>query len=353
MHEQDNSNQLRDQVETSYGNRTELAICGGGSKSFYGRQVTASKIDVSSHCGIVNYEPTELTITARAGTPVKEIEAVLAGQNQMLAFEPPGYNDNATLGGTIACNLSGPRRAYSGAARDFVLGCKIINGRGEILSFGGEVMKNVAGYDVSRLMAGAMGTLGILLEVSLKVLPLPEMETTLVQDLDAQSALDQLHQWGQLPLPVSASCYVDGQLHVRLSGAERAVQTAAGRLGGEHADNASSFWNSIKEQQHVFFKTDSPLWRLSVDSASSPDMNCGDILYEWGGALRWVKSDDAGEKMRAASEKAGGHAICYRNSRNSEVFHPLSDGLFVVHKKLKAAFDPAGILNPGRMYPDL
>ena len=354
MMEQDISARLQDSIRSASDTRTALCIRGGDSKAFYGRSAGGDALDVSMHRGIVNYEPTELVITARAGTPLSELEQALDEQRQMLAFEPPHYGDSATLGGTIACNLSGPRRATAGAARDFVLGSRIINGKGEILSFGGEVMKNVAGYDVSRLMCGALGTLGVLLEVSLKVLPRPQAETTLTLDIKDTEALRELHTWAQQPLPLSASCHDGSKLYVRLSGASGAVSAARKLIGGDELPDGKQFWYRLREQQHGFFATQQPVWRLSLASDTPPLPLKGKWLYEWGGALRWLVSDAAPESIRAAAEAAGGHATLFRGGdHRNAVFHPLPGGLMKMHKNLKQAFDPNSILNPGRMYPDI
>ena len=272
----------------------------------------------------------------------------------MLAFEPPGFGDQATLGGTIACNLSGPRRAYAGAARDFVLGCRIINGKGEILSFGGEVMKNVAGYDVSRLMTGALGTLGVLLEISLKVLPLPETELTLQQQLPRDQAVEAMHAWARQSLPVSASCFYRGELYMRLSGTEGAVQAARQVIGGEPLAEADRFWQSVKQQQHAFFQRQQSLWRLSLASSAAELDIPGDYFYEWGGALRWLSSDAPADDIFAAAAELDGHATLFRSdSQADRVFQPLPDYLMQLQRKLKRAFDPRGICNPGRMYQQL
>jgi glycolate oxidase FAD binding subunit len=350
----DISSELQQSVEAAYAAGGALCISGGGSKAFYGREMNGVALDVGAHRGIVRYEPTELVITARAGTPLAEIEQTLDEQGQMLAFEPPHYGDSATLGGTVACNLSGPRRVSAGAARDFVLGSRILNGRGELLSFGGEVMKNVAGYDVSRLMCGALGTLGVLLEVSLKVLPRPEAEITLSLQIDAAQALTRLHDWALQPLPLSASCHDGSNLYVRLSGARGSVEAARKLIGGEPVADGGRFWRRLREQQSGFFVTQQPLWRLAVASDTPPLSIEGKWLYEWGGALRWLVSDAEPGRIRAAAAAAGGHAVLYRGGdRTGDVFHPLDGGLLNVHRKLKQAFDPAGILNPGRMYRDL
>jgi glycolate oxidase FAD binding subunit len=348
----DLSVQLQQHISAAYAHATALRICGGNSKAFYGCEVQGELLSVAEHSGIVNYAPTELVLTARAGTRLTDIEQTLAENAQQLAFEPPGYADTATLGGTIACNLSGPRRAYAGAARDYMLGCKIINGKGELLAFGGEVMKNVAGYDVSRLMAGAFGTLGVLTEVSLKVVPVSAVEHTLSFDCKAQQALDSMHGWSRRTWPVTASCYDGDRLYVRLSGTDAALVAARKHMGGELLARGDEFWRRLKQQQHAFFNSDKPLWRLSVASNAAPFTLAGKQLYEWGGALRWLLSDASAETIRHTARAAHGHATLFRG-RHGASFHPLDKGIHALHSKLKLAFDPARILNPGRMYADI
>ena len=358
----DISQQLQQQVQDAFQQKAALSIVGGNSKAFYGRNdertASADTLEVSSHCGVLNYEPTELVITARAGTPLREIENLLEDNGQMLPFEPPAFADNATIGGTIACNLSGPRRAYAGAARDFLLGCKIINGKGDVLNFGGEVMKNVAGYDVSRLMAGAMGTLGVLLEVSLKVLPKPEIEGTQLFRSSAVEALDRIHGWSQTPLPLSASSYHDSILRIRLSGATEAVKAAIETVGGEAMAEAEQYWQQLREQQLDFFTGEKPLWRISlasdIESLGLPtEHDKDDCLYEWGGALRWLKSDIAAEVIQCAATDMDGQASLFRQGGQNSIFQPLPPGLMRIHQNLKQAFDPENILNPGKLYPEL
>ncbi len=354
MSDSDLALQLQERVKQAVATATPLCIAAGNSKAFYGRAPLGEPIDLSGHRGIVSYEPTELVITARAGTPLRDIEQTLADNNQMLAFEPPHFGANATLGGTIACNLSGPRRPYTGAARDFVLGTRIINGRGDILSFGGEVMKNVAGYDVSRLMTGALGTLGVLLDISLKVLPRPETELTLAQQTSAQQALDRMHALSRLPLPVSASLYDGSTLFVRLSGTARGVDAARDRVGGDEVADGNALWSQVKEHRHAFFAARQPLWRLSLASTSVPLGIEGRWLYEWGGAQRWLVSDADARTVRSLAQTHGGHATLYRGDpHRDQVFHPLPEGLLSLHRRLRQAFDPHGIFNPGRMYREL
>ncbi len=336
--------------------KSALRIAGSGSKSFYGRSTQGDTLDATGYRGIVSYEPTELVLTARAGTPLTEIEEVLADRRQMLAFEPPHLGTAATLGGCVAAGLSGPRRAYAGAVRDYVLGVNIIDGKGDVLKFGGQVMKNVAGYDVSRLMVGSLGTLGLLLEVSLKVLPVPVEELSLRFEMAEQEAIDAMNRWAAQPFSLSASCYHDGVLTVRLSGAAAAVRSVRTKLGGEIVADAETFWRSMREQQHAFFRADSSnktyaLWRLSLPS-TAPMLNVpGRQLIEWGGALRWLVSDISAVNMRQIATGLGGEAMLYRSAQpDAEPFHPLSPTLLQVHQRLKHSFDPHGIFNPGRMY---
>jgi glycolate oxidase FAD binding subunit len=333
-----------------------LCIRGGGTKDFYGGPIHGYKLNTGDYRGILDYEPTELVITARAGTPLLEIEAALREKGQMLAFEPPHFGPAATLGGCIAAGLSGPRRAYAGAVRDFLLGVRILDGKGDDLRFGGQVMKNVAGYDVSRLMAGSLGTLGVLLEISLKVLPLPVSETTLHLKLTEAEAIERMNQWAAQPLPITATAYRDGKLGVRLSGARVAVDAAAKKIGGAPVAPAEAerFWSSVREQTDAFFSGGGPLWRLSVKSTTPPLALPGQQLIEWGGALRWLKSSGDVKTIRDAAARAGGHATLFRGGdKTLGVFHSLPPALMKLHRNLKQAFDPAGVLNPGRLYPEL
>ena len=335
--------------------RRPLCIRGGGTKDFYGGVIHGYKLNTIDYRGIVAYEPTELVVTARAGTPLAEVEAALRDKGQMLAFEPPYYGKGATFGGCIAAGLSGPRRPYAGAVRDFVLGVRILDGKGDDLRFGGQVMKNVAGYDVSRLMAGSLGTLGVLLEVSLKVLPVPPAETTLRLKRTEAEAIALMNEWAGKPLPVSATAFRDGDLGVRLSGARVAVDAAARKIGGAAVDDAQAahFWTGIREHTDPFFAGSGPLWRLSVGSTTPPLDLPGQQLIEWGGALRWLKSAADAKTIRDAAARSGGHATLFRGGDKSVgAFRPLAPELMKLHRNLKQAFDPAGILNPGRLYPE-
>jgi glycolate oxidase FAD binding subunit len=347
--------QFRDQIRTAAALQQALRIRGGGTKDWYGGALAGEILDTRSHTGIVDYEPTELVITARCGTPLAEIEAVLAQQNQMLAFEPPHFGPDATFGGAIAAGLSGPRRANSGGVRDFVLGAQLMDGKGDLLNFGGQVMKNVAGYDVSRLLAGSLGTLGLITELSVKVLPRTFAEATLRFEANEIEAIRMLNVWGGQPLPVSASCWHRGVLALRRSGARAAVDAAVKSRGGQVVDAAAGFWTDLREQRHAFFAGETPLWRLSVPSTTGAIVLGGEQLIEWGGAQRWLRavsdapSDDA-ETIRSAVRAVGGHATLFRGGdKAAGVFQPLAPAVARIHERLKTAFDPAHIFNPGRM----
>jgi glycolate oxidase FAD binding subunit len=352
---QDLVDHFQETVHAAARDKRPLRIRGGGTKDWYGQRFEGDILATRDYTGIVDYEPTELVITARCGTPLADIEAALAERGQMLAFEPPHFGAQATIGGAIASGLSGPRRANSGAVRDFVLGCKLLDGKGDVLTFGGQVMKNVAGYDVSRLLAGSLGTLGLLLEVSVKVLPRAPREATLVFDGVAEvDAIRRLNEWAGQPLPVSASCWHDGVLALRLSGANAAVDAAIRSLGGDVMTDCARFWADLREQRHAFFEGDLPLWRLSVPSTVGAIVLGSPQLIEWGGAQRWLRAPgDAAnaERIRATVRACGGHATLFRGGDKSVgVFQPLARPVAAIHARLKAGFDPAGIFNPGRMY---
>lgn len=347
----DASAQLLDQVNQALAAKTPLRIQGGGSKAFLGRPVEGQLLDVREHRGIVSYDPTELVITVRAGTLLAELEAVLDEAGQMLPCEPPHFGPDATVGGMIAAGLSGPRRPWSGSVRDFVLGSRIITGQGKHLRFGGEVMKNVAGYDLSRLMAGSFGCLGVLTEVSLKVLPKPRLCSSLRLEIDQERALLELAEWGQQPIPISAASH-DGQaLYLRLEGGEGSVRAACGRIGCAELD--SDYWNALREQRLAFFADARPLWRLSLPN-NTPVLGLpGEQLLDWAGAQRWLKSDADAETIRAIAHEVGGHATCFSAGATASPFQPLPAPLLRYHQQLKAALDPQGIFNPGRMYSEV
>ncbi|ARP86161.1 glycolate oxidase subunit GlcE [Bordetella genomosp. 9] len=363
--------ELCDQVMTARAAHKPLFICGGGSKAFYGNHRPLRPedghclLDVTAYRGIVNYQPSELVVTVRAGTPLRELEAELAAQGQMLPFEPPHYGTSATVGGCVAAGLAGPRRMAVGSVRDFVLGVRLLDAHGRVLNFGGEVMKNVAGYDVSRLLAGSLGIFGVLLEVSLKVLPRPMMERSLRLQGTQSEALAAFATWRRLPMPVSAACWIPmgrddlGEILVRLSGAPPAIDAAQARIGGEPVpdERAALLWQSLREQTHEFFDRSQPLWRIAVPPATAP-MALGPTLIEWGGGQRWVSGQQEPASIRAAAQARGGHATLFRAASHRDVprdgvFHPLAPGVATLTRRLKQELDPSGLFNPGRLTLEL
>ena len=381
-----------ERIKTAASTGTPLRILGGGTKDFYGQSLQGEILDTTSLNGITSYEPSELVVTVKAGTPLAELEAALAEKNQCLPFEPPHYEKiwgtasepiemlpkfartQTTVGGMVAAGLSGPSRASSGGVKDFILGVNMVNGKGEELRFGGTVMKNVAGYDVSRLMAGSMGTLGLITEVSIKVLPIAPAEATLKFECSQTEAINKLNAWGAQPLPLNASCWIQesgaGKLYVRLRGAVAAVDAAVKKMGGTLQNQASgndtvaADWLALRNQNMDFFKLqgDECLWRLSVPDAT-PDLQLGETMVEWHGAQRWVKlpySEVA--TIRSKVNAIGGNAILFIAAKtinttakleNRVIFNPLKAPLDRIQRDLKHQFDPAGIFNRGRMFADM
>ena len=388
--------ELRERVMAAHQQRQPLRLRGAGTKEFYGaepvvteppgtpggnnRSVVAPQaprgdastaaatlrtstattqpstvpvLDLRPYRGIVDYEPSELVITARCGTPLSEIEAALADRGQFLAFEPPAFGGDPTIGGVIAAGLSGPRRMYAGATRDFMLGATLLDARGDILRFGGQVMKNVAGFDVSRLLCGSLGILGVITEVSLKVLPRPRAEETLRLEMTAQQAVDAFNRWSGQPLPLSGAAWWDGVAWVRLSGAASAVRAAQERLGGERVDptSATRWWNALRHCQHPIFESNT-LWRLSLPDTTPPLSLPTQPLIDWGGALRWYATES--KEIRNLATAAGGTAMCWRGPTPAGGrFHPLQPTVATLTRRLKDRFDPHGIFNPGRMIAGL
>lgn len=341
--------QLRDHIVAANASKTRLRIRGAGTKDFYGESFDGDVLDTREHRGIVSYEPTELVITARCGTPLSEIDAALESRGQFLPFEAPRFGGDPTIGGVVACGLSGPRRASAGAVRDFVLGTHLLNTNGDVLKFGGQVMKNVAGFDVSRLLCGSLGILGLISEVSLKVLPKPRAETTLRFEMSAIEALDKFNAWRGQPLPVAATAWCDGVAHVKLAGASSAIKAAQSSLGGETASD--EIWRSLRDQTHAVF-TAPRLWRLSLPTSATFPFP-GVSLIEWSGAQRWLASDASASDIRETAASVGGSATLWRGERDTTIFHPLKPANLALHRKLKHAFDPNGIFNRGRLAPDL
>ena len=369
---------FQEQILTAAKNNTPISIEGGGTKSWYGNANAYTKLDTRSYSGILEYEPEELVITACAGTPLKEIEAVLEEKNQVLAFEPPNFGEHATFGGAIAAGLAGPGRISVGNFRDFVLGARILNGKGQDLSFGGKVMKNVAGYDVSRLLPGSMGTLSLLLEASVKVLPKPAATATLRCQISQEKALRILNEWAGQPLPLSASCWIgsansDGQLTIRLAGAAAAVKAAIplmnslANAGELDPSSAALFWNDLREQKLSVFENlaaDQTLYRLALPAACGPLLIPGaanEVILEWHGQQRWIKAPGDESTFAAIKQLAtshGGHATRFRQGANVDPSHQRftslseqahSNALVAVQERLRFAFDPAGVFATKRL----
>jgi glycolate dehydrogenase FAD-binding subunit len=356
-----------DRIREAHGSGRPLCIRGGGTKDFYGEAPSGDVLDVGTLVGAVDHEPTELVVTAPAGLPLADLEALLDAQGQSLAFEPPRFAPGSTVGGMVAAGLSGPSRAAAGSVRDHVLGVTMVSGTGELMHFGGRVIKNVAGYDVSRLVAGSLGILGVIVEVSLKVLPKAAAEATLRFDLDAAPALALLHAWGAKPLPLDASAWWNGNLVVRLRGSPAAVDEATRALGGEPVADAMAvpFWQGLRDQGDPFFtaanaavaRGDATLWRLSLPQTAPVLANlglAGEELIEWHGAERWLLTPLPAATVRAAAARAHGHATAFRSpDKAAGAFSALAKPLAQIHERLKRSFDPKGILNPGRLYPGL
>jgi glycolate dehydrogenase FAD-binding subunit len=354
---------LADRIHSARSRRVPLDIRGGGTKSFYGESPRGEPLDVRELKGIASYEPSELVVTARAGTPLGELEAVLAEKGQCLPFEPPRFSPGGTVGGMVGAGLAGPSRSAVGPVRDYVLGVTLLSGRGELLTFGGQVMKNVAGYDVSRMIAGSWGVLGVICEVSLKVSAARAATVTLRFDWDEERSLQELMRWNALPLPLNASAWHEGRLMVRLAGARAAVRSACSRLGGAElgSEIAAAWWTSVRDHSHPFFNLSEAdlaagecLWRLAVPATAPIFTLSGRQLVEWGGAQRWWRTHMPAQEVRAAAARAGGHAILVRAAdKSAGAFAPVSGALWRIHRSIKNAFDPDRIFNPGRLYADL
>lgn len=344
-----------DQIAQAHYDAAPLCIQGGRTKDFYGREPVGQPLDTTALAGIVSHEPSELVITARCGTPLQELEDVLARHHQCLAFEPPHYGSGGTVGGMVAAGLSGPARASRGAVRDHVLGATLLNAKGQVLRFGGQVIKNVAGYDVSRLLCGSLGTLGVILDVSLRVVPVTAADITLRFEMDAATAIEQVNRWIGAALPVDASAWHDGLLHLRLRGAAAAVRAGNQTLSGIALDPepASAYWRDLRDHRNSFFAGDDPLWRISVP-ATSPALPLPATtaqLIEWHGAQRWVRTKLPAEDMFGMAWQVGGHATLFRGGPRDQVFAPLEITVARIHQTLKHNFDPAGVFNPARLYP--
>jgi glycolate oxidase FAD binding subunit len=343
--------ELAGRVREASARRTPLRIVGGDTKQFYGRQVDGERLDMSAHRGVLSYDPSELVITARAGTPITEIDALLAENGQMLAFEPPVLGASSTLGGVVASGLAGPRRPFAGAVRDFVLGVTVLDGRGDALRLGGTVFKNVAGFDGFRLMAGAHGCLGVLLDVSLRVSPRPVAEASVMIEEDWPASKVRLSRLMRRQTPLSAAMHDGERLHLRFNGSEAGVARSLADSVG-HVSGASS-WDDSRDLNLPIFKRER-VWRLSIPHAGPlPDLG-GERVIDWAGSQVWLATNASAVEVRDACARVGGHATFFRGTEPSEeVFTPLAPPLLALHKRIKAAFDPAGVFNPGRMYEGL
>ncbi len=355
MLNQDRTDQLVDHVRDALSTKTPINIVGGNSKHFLGRSQPADSLSTIEHSGIVSYEPTELVVTVRSGTSMQSLNALLRDNGQMLPFEPPVL-DTGTIGGVLACALSGPARPFAGAARDYVLGMRVINGQAQALRFGGEVMKNVAGYDAARLQVGAYGTLGVLLETSMKVLPLPEAQITVQQELSQANDTTAIVEFMRQPLPISAAAIINKTLYIRLSGSESAVNAAAKTIGGNRLDEDVLFWQSLREQSHAFFKDTRPLWRISVPEFTGTLDIEGDWLLDWAGSQRYLKSDVSAAEIYAVALDASGHATCYSPEllpADTPLFQPLNGAMQRIQARVRDSFDANRLFNRGRFHPEL
>lgn len=351
----DRSTELAAAVCAAAEARTPLCIRGGSSKDFYGRTPVGDALDIVGHRGIVNYEPTELVLTARAGTRLRAIEAELRKAGQMMPFEPPHFGGRATLGGAVASGLSGPARPWGGSVRDFVLGIRLINGRGEHLRFGGQVMKNVAGYDIARLATGSLGMLGVITEVSLKVLPRPATTATRTLELPAAEGFARVEDAFRAGIPVTGAMHDGERLYVRLGGTKSAVEAGLERLGGDRLGDATAYWMALRDHKLPFFLGDGPpLWRISLPPLAQPPKLPGPRILDWNGQLVWQRTDADAASVFAAAAERGGHATRFRGGdRGGDAFQPLPRANRRLHENIKAAFDPGQIFNPGRMYEGL
>jgi glycolate oxidase FAD binding subunit len=342
------------QIKEAAARGGKLTPRGGGTKAFLAPSHagdaashagdTLDTLDTRAHAGIVEYDPKELVIVVKCGTRVADVEKTMADAGQMLAFEPPHFGEAATIGGLVATGISGPRRAYAGSVRDFVLGAKVIDGKGDHLAFGGKVMKNVAGFDVSRLLTGSFGTFGAITEVAFKCLPLPKAQETRVFEMNSAQAIDAMNRWYAEADPITATTWVNGKLYVRFAGAQPAVATAVKKRGGDALENDAVWWGDWREQRHAFFTNATEMHRVSCKSTATvlDDVACA---IEWSGALRWLQAnEETVAKVRYWATRAGGHASVWRGATtHASAAQSLSEPLIAVHAKLKTSFDPYNV----------
>ena len=352
----DCSKHIADQIRDAGARRQKLKIVGHDSKHFLGRDTVGEELSLKEHAGVVSYKPAELVISVRAGTAIEEIDKVLSESGQMLASDPPKFDGKGSIGGSLACNLSGPGRPWTGSLRDAVLGVTIIDGRGESLKFGGQVMKNVAGYDVSRLQAGAMGCLGVIAEISLKVMPKPDATATVaIEMVDPSSSIRYINELCGTSLPITGACWDNGWQYVRFQGAGRAVEKAISEILQSRSDarqihSEVNYWESLRDHEHDFFSSPDKIWRYSVKSTTELQKD-GSSLVDWGGAQRWVRADGSVDNMAKECDGRAGKVSLFRGRESHEdVCHPMAEPLQQLHKGLKSRFDPDFLLNPGRLY---
>ncbi|MCB1754847.1 MAG: glycolate oxidase subunit GlcE [Gammaproteobacteria bacterium] len=343
-----------ERVRQAYDNKIPLHIRGGGSKLFFtGQNPEAEVFDCSGYNGIVSYEPSELVITVRAGTTLRAVESMLASKGQQFPFEPPAYSMATTIGGMVASGFSGSRRPFSGAVRDAVLGIKLLNGKGEVLQFGGQVIKNVAGYDISRLVTGSFGTLGIILEASIKVVPRPPTEQTFSIEVAPGKIFSELRRLRSASNNLSGLACDGERVFYRLAGSEKSVKQIAAKLGGEEQVETQAFWKALNKQQLPFFNEDQPIWRISLPPAA-PELDFGgDAVLDWAGALRWVKSSKSAEEIQSMAGAVGGHAMLFRSPEKKSMSLDLpSPTAERIHQRIKHSLDPHSIFNPGYLFPE-
>ncbi|MFT5258467.1 MAG: glycolate oxidase FAD binding subunit [Saprospiraceae bacterium] len=343
----DCSSPLQVQVQEAYLAGQPITIKGGGSKF---PVVEGSRyIDIREHSGIVEYDPSELVVVVRTGTRLKDLIEALAEQNQILGFEPPFANDNATVGGMVATGFSGSARPFRGGVRDFILGAKLINGKGEVVQFGGKVMKNVAGFDLFRPMAGAMGTLGVLVEVSLRLIPRPStQEIVSIGVQDMEQAIEQFTRLSFSAATLSAAHWVDSQINLRFSGSPEAVAVDVASIGSiEKGNDEDALFTSIDQRCHPFFMKGEVIYRCDLPPASARLRLGDEQLIDWGGAQRFIKLTDSNEEeLRSEVTLLGGRVSKLDANGLISPLLNVPKELHQIHQLIKASFDPAGILNP-------
>jgi len=335
-----------DQIKQAHDENSSVFIRGGASKAFLmDAQASSEILDLSDYCGIISYEPSELVITLRAGTLVKSVVSMLSSRNQCFPFEPPILSEASTVGGMVASGFSGPSRPFTGSLRDAVLGVKMLNGKGEVLKFGGEVIKNVAGYDISRLMAGSFGTLGAILEVSIKVIPKPKAQATVVLKANSQNLLSQMHKLRQTQPNINGLAAVDSKIYCRVGCGETSVSYTTRKIGGEILEEGEEFWNDLNNQTHPFFQSREPLWRLSLAPATKSLLTDSSSVFDWGGALRWVKADIAIADVQHLAKESHGSAMPFFRGKDVPALYSLPGPLFHLHNRVKHSLDPKGIFD--------